>query len=506
MRIVIELKQDANSEVVLNQLYIHTRMQTTFGANMLALVNNEPKVLNLKQIIENYVSHRREIVRKRTIFELSQAQSRAHILEGLIIALDNIDEAIKLIKESKSTEQAREALISAFTLTKEQSNAILDMKLQRLTSLEQEKIKKEHSELIKLIEELKSILASAKRIDDIIKKELFELQKYSNERRSQIINLEATSLEMEDIVEEESTVITVTHSGYIKRMPLTAYKQQKRGGKGIIATGKKEEDFVKDIFIANTHSYILFFTNRGRVHWLKVYNIPESSRYASGKPIVNLIEMDDEKVTAFVPVKSFDDSHYLIMATKKGVIKKTNLDAYSHPRKGGIIAITLENNDELINVKLTDGKQQIVLATKSGTAVRFNETDVRPTGRSASGVRGISLRDDEVIGMVVATDDKTILTVTENGYGKRTSISEYRLTARGGVGVRNILCSERNGTVVSIGSVSENDEVMFISKNGITIRVPAKDISVIGRSTQGVRIMRLDDGDKVVGAARIAEE
>lgn len=509
IRAVIELKKDADANVVLNQLFQHTRMQTTFGIIMLALVNNEPKVLSIKSLIHHYVEHRKDVVRKRALFDLNKAQVRAHVLEGLIVALSSINNVIKLIKESKSVENAKEALASKFNLTNEQAVAILEMRLQRLTSLEQEKIKQEHSDLLKLIEELKSVLSDPQKILDIIKKELSELRsKYADKRRTQIIDSENAELETEDLIKEEEMAITITNSGYIKRLPLQTYKLQRRGGKGVIATTTKEEDIVKDIFVASTHSYILFFTNKGRVYWLKVYNIPEASRQARGKAIINLLQLsNDEVVTAFVPVRQFDDKHFLIMATKNGTIKKTELMAYSNPRKTGIVAITLDEKDELINVELTDGNQQIILATQDGNAVRFEESKVRPTGRSAQGVRGVSLKDkDEAIGMEVASDERTLLTVTENGYGKRTPIFEYRLTNRGGSGVINIQCSERNGKVVSICSVTDNDDVIFISKNGIIIRVPSTDISVIGRNTQGVRIMKLEANDKVVAAVKVPKE
>ena len=471
IRVVIELKKDADANVVLNQLYQHTRMQTTFGIIMLALVNNEPKVLNLKALIHYYIEHRKDVVRRRALFDLNKAQVRAHLLEGLIIALKSINNVIKLIKESKSVENASQALISAFKLTKEQATAILEMRLQRLTSLEQEKISEEHKGLLKLIEELEAILSNPQKILDIIKKELSELrQKYGDARRTRIIDGEENGIETEDLI--------------------------------------KDEDIVKDIFVASTHAYILFFTNKGKVYWLKVYSVPEASRIARGKAIVNLLQMaNDETVTAFVPVKEFDSKHFLIMATKNGTVKKTEVMAYSNPRKNGIVAITLDEKDELINVALTDGSQQIILATKGGNAVRFEEKNVRPTGRSAQGVRGIRLSDkDEVIGMEVASDEKTLLTVTENGYGKRTQISEYRLINRGGSGVINIQCSERNGGVVCICSVTDNDDIIFISKNGIIIRVPSTDISVIGRNTQGVRIMKLKDDDKVVSAVKVLRE
>ena len=509
IRVVVELKRDAQPEVMINQLYMHSRLQTTFGITMVALVHNVPQLLNLGELIGHYVEHRKDIVKKRTLFDLNKAQQRAHILEGLLVALKSLDLTIKLIKESKSVDEAKNKLIAKFLLTEEQSTAILDLRLQRLTSLEQDKIRQEHEDLLKLITELTDILHSPQRILDIIKQELAELkQEYADARRTFISGEEVTQLDMEDIVEEGMSVITITHSGYIKRQPLDAYRQQNRGGKGLIATTTKEEDVVQDIFTAHTHSYMLFFTNKGKIHWLKSYYIPESSRQSRGTAIVNLVELDEgEQVTAYLPVKDFEPNKFLIMATKKGTIKKTELEAYSNPRKGGIIAITLEEGDELITVKMTSGNNQIMMATKQGNAVRFEETDVRSTGRSAQGVRGIKLdKDDEVVGMIVVEDGKAILTITENGYGKRTQIDEYRLISRGGSGVRNIICSERNGNVVSINSVSENDEIMLISSSGITIRTAVSQISVIGRNTQGVRIMRLETDDKVVSVANIVNQ
>jgi len=509
IRILIELKKDTNAYVLLNQLYMHSRLQVTFGIIMVALVNNVPKILNLSQLIHYYIEHRKDVVRKSKLFDLHKAQKRAHILEGLIISLNNLDKTIKIVKESRSVEEARTNLISNFSLSEEQSIAILEMRLQRLTSLEQEKVKKEHQDLLKLIAELKVILESPQKILDIIKHELLELkQNYSDQRKTEILETEVQSFEMEDIIEESNCVITITHSGYIKRQLLQTYKQQKRGGKGLIATTTKEEDFVRDIFIASTHSYILLFTNKGKVHWLKVYDIPEASRQARGKAIVNLVNLQsDEKVTAYIPIKNFDPNKYLIMATKNGTIKKTSLTSYSNPRRGGIVAITLDQNDNLINVKLTDGNKEIILATRNGIAVRFNESNVRAIGRSGQGVRGIRLSaDDYVIGMVVATNDKTLLTVTENGYGKRTNISEYRLISRGGSGVRNIICSERNGKVVSINSVTDENQIMLITKNGITIRMQVSQIHVIGRNTQGVRMINLHENDKLVSVAKIIKE
>ncbi|MBW2989260.1 DNA gyrase subunit A [Candidatus Woesearchaeota archaeon] len=509
MSIIIELRKDANPNVVLNQLYKHTRLQDTFGIIMVALVNNEPKVMGLKQIISHFVSHRKEVVRRRTEFDLKKAEERAHILEGLLKAMEDIDKTVKLIKGSRSVNDAKALLQSELGITEKQALAILDMKLQRLAALEQEKVKTEHSNLIKLVGELKEVLASDQKILEIIKGELMELKdKYGDERRTEVTIDEAETFEMKDLIKDEKMVITVTHSGYIKRQPLNAYKQQRRGGRGVIAAGTKEQDFVEDIFIASTHSYLLFFTNKGRIHWLKVYEVPEGSRQALGKSIANLLNIEnDERITAFIPVRQFNKGEFLVMATRNGTVKKTELMAYSNPRKGGIIAVTLEENDELIQVVKTDGKKRIMLATRDGAAVEFEEKDVRPTGRSAKGVRGATLREgDSVIGMVIADNSKTLVTITENGYGKRTNISEYRLTRRGGVGVRNIICSERNGKVVSVKSADDKDGIMFISKSGIIIRTPVKGISVIGRATQGMRLMKLDEGDKVVAAAKIIKE
>jgi DNA gyrase subunit A len=508
IRVVIELKGDTNVKVVLNQLYKHTRAQTTFGIIMLALVDGEPHVLNLKQLLQHYIDHRKDVITKRTKFDLRKAEERAHILAGIITALDNIDDVIKIIKNAKLVSEAKASLMKRFDLTEKQAIAILDMKLQRLTSLEQEKVKKEREELLKLIEELKAILGSEQRILDIIKKELHELKsKYADERRTEITDVETTELNMEDLVKPADMIITVSHAGYIKRLPVHTYKQQRRGGKGVIGAGKKEEDFIESLFVANTHSYILFFTNKGKVHWLKVYYIPEASRQARGKAIVNLLQLDkDEKITAFVPVKEFDDSHFIVMVTKNGIIKKTNLEEFSNPRKTGIIACKLRGDDELINVGLTDGNKNIVIATKNGMAVRFKEDKVRAMGRTAAGVRGITLRNDKVVGMVVADGDATLLTVTENGYGKRTKLSAYRETNRGGVGVRNIICSERNGKVVGVRPVTDYDDLMFISKNGIIIRTAGKGLSVIGRNTQGVRVMKLSEEDKLVAAAKVVKE
>ncbi len=504
MRIVIELNKGADHNIVLNQLYKHSRLQDTMGVTMLSLVDNEPKVLNLKQMIGFFIIHRSNIITKRTQFDLKKAKERAHILEGLITALKDIDSVIKKIKASKTVDDASKSLMKGYKLTSIQAKAILEMRLQKLASLEQENIKKEYSELLELIKKLEHILSNNDEILKIIKEETEDMKKYSNERRTHFTEYQE-DLDMEDLIKPHDVVVTITHSNYIKRLPVDTYKQQRRGGKGIIATGTKEEDFVENLFIANTHSYILFFTDKGKVYWLKVYSVPEASRQANGKAIVNLIQTEkDEKINALIPVKEFKEGEYLILATKKGIIKKTSLDAYSRPRKGGIIAINLDDDDELINAALTDGTKEIIIATKKGMAVRFNEQDARPIGRSARGVKGINLRkEDEVIGMVVADPSKTLLSITENGFGKRSKIEDYRLVRRASIGVINIKTSERNSNVVSIKTVDDDDELMFISKRGIIIRVPVKGISTIGRNTQGVRLMKLKEKDKVVSAAKI---
>ncbi len=508
MRIVIELKRDANAEVVLNQLYHHTRLQTTFGINMLALVNNVPRTMNLKELIHQYVEYRKEIVRKRTAFDLKKAEEKAHILEGLIIALNNLDAVIKLIRGSDSVDNARKGLMRNHRLTEIQANAILDMKLQRLTSLEQRKVQDDYEELLKLIAELRSILASEQRILDIIVSELNELrQKYGDKRRTAIEENGEECIEVEDMVSDDAMVITVSNSGYIKRTSPDLYKQQRRGGRGIQAATTKEEDFVTHLFVATNLSYILFFTDKGRVYWLKVYQVPESSRQAKGKAIINLLNLGDgERITTMIPVREFNGKTFLLMVTKKGVVKKTNLIEYSRPRKGGIIAVNLDEDDNLVDVVQTDGNQNLLIGTRKGVAVKFSEEDARDIGRSARGVRGINLeKGDSVIGVVIADDSKTLLTITENGYGKRTLISEYRLIRRGGKGVINIICSGRNGDVIDIKSIEDNDELMLVSMNGTLIRILAKDISVIGRNTQGVRLMRLEEGDKVMSTAKIIE-
>ncbi len=504
IRIVIELRRDANPDVILNQLYKHTRMQETFSIINLALVKNQPRVLNLKELILCHINHRREVITRRTQFELKKAKQRAHILEGLIIALESIDRAVDLIKKSESVQDARHELISAFSITEKQANAVLEMRLQKLSSLEQKKIREELESLLKLIEELKAILASEHKVLSIIKSELHDLkEKYGDQRKTSFMDIEE-DFETEDLIKQEDVAVTVTHHGYIKRIPLASYRQQRRGGRGIIAAKTKEDDFVEDIYITSTHDYLLFFTNKGNLHWLKAYAVPEESRISKGKAIVNLLDLKNEKVTAVIPVKEFSKGFYLLMATKKGIVKKTDLLSFSRPRCGGIRAITLDSDDELINAVLSDGSKNMLIATSSGMASKFSEKDIRPTGRSSQGVRGIRLRENDlVVGMTHADDSMGLLTVTENGYGKRTRISDYRLIRRGGRGVINIQCTQRNGKVVSVMPASDEEDIILISRRGIVIRIPARGISVIGRNTQGVRLMKISEDDAVVSAAKV---
>ncbi len=507
MRIVVELKRDAPAEIVLNQLFKHTQMQTTFGVIMLALVDGQPRVLSLKQLLTYFIDYRHDVVTKRTQFELKKAEHRAHILEGLKIALDHIDAVIKLIRASKTPQDAKDGLMKKFKLSEIQAQAILDMRLQRLTGLEREKIEQEYLDVIKLIEKLKGILESKPQRMNIIKEELLDLKKkYGDERRTEIRE-EEEEFTIEDLIAEEDMVITITHSGYIKRLSVSSYRKQSRGGRGVIGIETKEEDFVEHLFIASTHHYILFFTPKGRCYWIKVHEIPVGGRLAKGKPVINMLDLgEEEKIAAFVPVREFDDQHFVVMATRNGVIKKTRLSAFSNPRRGGINAMNIPEKDDLIEAKITDGSCDIVLGTKEGQAIRFHEDKVRDMGRAAYGVRGITLsKRDLVIGMVVVKRDTTLLSVTENGYGKRSSISDYRVTNRGGKGIINIKATERNGKVVTIKEALDEDELMLITQKGIIIRQPVKQISVIGRNTQGVRLINLDSGDKVVDVARVAK-
>jgi DNA gyrase subunit A len=507
MRIVIELKKETPAEITLNQLFKLTQMQSTFGVIMLALADGVPRVLNLKELLTLFIEHRHTVITRRTKYELAQAEHRAHILEGLKIALENIDAVIKLIKSSKDPAEAKDGLMKKFNMTEIQAQAILDMRLQRLTGLERKKVEEEYLELIKLIATLKGILESKAKRMNIIKEELLALKKNFGDLRRTEIREEEEEFTIEDLIAEEDMVITVTHYGYIKRLGIDAYRRQGRGGKGVIGIETREEDFVEHLFIASTHDYILFFTNIGKCHWLKVHEIPVGGKVTKGKSITNLLDLaEGERIRAFAPVKEFVENRYVVMSTKKGTIKKTELSAFSNPRRGGINAINIEEGDELIEATITDGTCDIVLGTKEGLAIRFPEDKVRSMGRTAYGVRGISLRGlepsgsgrgkDEVVGMVVIKREATLLVVTENGFGKRTPISDYRVTNRGGKGVINVKTSERNGKVVAIKEVLEEDELMIITEKGIIIRQPVKQIKEIGRNTQGVKLINLDEGAK----------
>ncbi len=507
MRIVIDLKKGEISNVILNQLYKHTAMQSTFGVIMIALVNNQPRVLHLRKLLSNFIQHRREVVVRRTRFDLRKAEERAHILQGLKIALENLDAVIALIKASTSPEEAKTGLIRKFKLSEVQAQAILDMRLQRLTGLEREKIIAEYEETLKEIARLNEILASDVLVMKIIRDELLAIkQEYGDARRTEIV-AETSEIDAEDLIKDEDMVVTISHAGYIKRNPLTTYRAQKRGGKGKIGMETKEEDFVERLFTATAHSYLLFFTNKGRVYWLKVHQIPEASRQAKGKAIVNLIQISQaERVTAALPVREFTPGHFILMATKKGIIKKTELEFYSHPRPSGIIAITLEEGDELISTEVTDGKRDVFLGTRDGLSIRFSETDVREIGRTGKGVIGIRLDEgNEVVGMEIVRDNSTILTVTENGYGKRSTLEDYRSQGRGGKGIITIKTTEKNGRVIGMAQVSEDDEILLITTNGKVLRIRTKDISVQGRNTQGVRLFDIDEGDKVISFAKVVE-
>ena len=510
VRVVIELKRNEIPLVVLNNLYKHSQLQTTFGVNMLALVNNRPEVLNLKRILEAFVEHRREVVVRRTAYDLRKAEERAHILEGLKIALDNLDAVIALIRRSQSPDVARAGLMQQFRLSEIQANAILEMRLQRLTQLERDKLVEEYREVLKTIEYLRSVLGSEALVRKIIRDELSEIkEKYQDERRTKIVKEEA-ELTLEDLIAEEEVVVTISHAGYIKRNAVTLYRAQRRGGKGKIAMGIKEEDFVETLFTASTHDALLFFTDAGKVYWLKVHEIPEASRAAKGKALVNLLALSkDEKVTATLPVKEYRADRFVIMGTKQGVIKKTELSAYSNPRQGGIIALSLDAGDKLIGVDLTDGQREILLGTKQGITIRFKEEDVRAMGRTAHGVRGITLETgDEVIGMETITPDSTtaILTVTEGGYGKRTPVNEYRVQGRGGKGIISVKTTERNGPAVGFLQVRGEDEIMVMAAQGKVLRCKVDDIREIGRNTQGVRLLEMDgDEDRVVAVVRLVE-
>ncbi len=508
MRIVIELKKGFDGNIVLNQLYKHSQLQTSFGIINLALVNNEPKVLSLKEMCVEFIKHRKEVVTRRTAFDLKKAEERDHILQGLLIALKSIDEVIRLIKASKDVENARSGLMNNYILSEMQANAILEMRLSRLAALEQQKILEEHNELVSFIADLKSILASEERVRKIIKDELlFIKENYGDKRRTEIIEAEGEILESEDLIEDEKVVITLTNSGYIKRIPLEVYKAQKRGGKGIIAAETKDDaDFVEHVITTSNLTQVLFFTTDGTVNWMKAYQVPEAGRYAKGTAIVNLLKLEQgQKITSIIPVQEFKEGEYLVMITKKGIVKKTSVMDYSRPRQGGIIGITLREGDGLVTVKLTQGNHQLIIATKDGRAVRCKEEDIRAVGRSGMGVKGINVKDSEVVGMEIC-EAPYVLTVTEKGYGKRSEVNDYRLINRGGSGVINIKITEKNGPVAAIKVVSDNDDIICVTKKGVLIRMSVKDISVIGRNTQGVRVMKLDEDDALVNVAKILSD
>lgn len=505
MRIVIELKKDANPSVVLNLLYKHTKLQDTFGVIMLALVDNEPRVLNLKEILSNYIDFQKEVVTRRTVFDLNKAEARAHILEGLKIALDNIDEVISIIRNSKTTEIAKNTLMERFGLSEKQSQAILEMRLRRLTGLERDKIEEEYNELMKLIEYLNSILASEEKLLGVIKDELIEIKnKYSDERRSKIEKV-VNEIDIEDLIQEEEVVITLTHSGYIKRIPSDTYSSQRRGGKGIQAMTTKEDDFVEHIMITSTHSDVLFFTNRGRVYKLRAYEIPEAGRQAKGTNIINLIAIEqDEKIQTVLTVADGKKEGFLFMGTKQGIVKKTHISEFKNLRKNGLIAISLKDGDELLKVKNTYGDANIIVVTQNGYAVRFNEQNVRAMGRTASGVKAINLKDDDIaVCMDIAVDDEELLVISENGFGKRTPIKEYKVQNRGGVGLITYKISEKTGKLVGATVCKVDDELMLINSSGVAIRINVSDISVTSRSAMGVTLMRTSDTEKVVAIAKI---
>ncbi|MBD1400757.1 DNA gyrase subunit A [Pelovirga terrestris] len=510
MRIVIELKKDMVAGVVLNQLYKMTAMQSSFGIIMLAIVKGQPKILTLREVLDNFIDHRREIVTRRCIFELKKAEARAHILQGLKIALDHLDEVINLIKTSANSPEAKARLMERFAFTDIQAQAILDMRLHRLTGLEREKILEELAQVLAQIERLKEILASEVEILAIIKQELIDVkEKFANPRRTEIIDRTA-DLTLEDMIVEEDMVVTVTHSGYIKRNAVSLYRAQRRGGKGRSGMRTKDEDFVENLFIASTHSYILIFTNLGKLYWLKVHEVPQGGMASRGKAIVNLLDLaPDEKVTTILPVKKFEEGRYIVTATARGIIKKTDLMAYSNPRSGGIIALTIDEGDSLIEARLTDGNRDLLLASSNGKSIRFPETNIRSMGRTARGVRGITLDpDDEVVGLQSVTDSTAmaLVTITEHGYGKRTDIAEYRVQSRGGKGIITIKTSQRNGRVVAIRMVDEDSDLMFITNRGKMLRTKVRNIRAIGRNTQGVRMMVLEADEFIVSVAMLAEK
>jgi DNA gyrase subunit A len=508
MRVVVELKRNEVAEVILNQLYKHTQMQTSFGIILLAIHQNQPKLLSLKEMLRLFIQHRQEIVIRRSRFDLNKAEARAHILEGLKKAIDHIDAVIATIKASKTPKEAKDRLIEKFAFSDVQAQAILEMRLQRLTNLEQRKIVDEYEEIIKLINRLKALLASERLILNSIKEELLSIRDaFGDERKTEIVEA-APEIRVEDLIAEEDMVVTITHTGYIKRNPISLYRSQHRGGKGKMGINVKEEDFVEDLFIASTHDYILFFTDAGKIHWMKVHELPQAGRITRGKAIVNLLNLSpEEKATTILSLKDFAKGKFITFMTKRGTIKKTALEAYSNPRSGGIIAIHLDDEDELISTKLTDGKQFLFIATKMGKAIHFPENQIREMGRTARGIRGIKIsKEDEVVGVEVVAPHTQILTVTANGYGKRTQASEYRTQNRGGSGIFTVKRTQRTGDVIAIKIVADEDDLMLISSKGKIIRLRAVDIPVQGRSTQGVRLIALEEGERVVAVARLAEK
>ncbi|MBD7944865.1 DNA gyrase subunit A [Psychrobacillus sp. FSL K6-2684] len=509
MRIVIEVRKDANSHVLLNNLYKQTALQSSFGINMLALVDNQPKVLNIKEMLYYYLEHQKVVIRRRTQFELNKAEDRAHILEGLRIALDHIDEIIKLIRSSQTGEEAKRGLTEQFNLSERQAQAILDMRLQRLTGLERDKIEEEYKALVELIEELKFILANEYRVIEIIREEITEIRdRYSDDRRTEIVAGGVEVFEDEDLIPVENSVLTLTNKGYIKRLPANTYKSQKRGGRGVQGMGTNENDFVEHLLNTSTHDTILFFTNKGKVYRARGFEIPEYGRTAKGLPLINLLGIEkDEHVTAMIPMATFEEDSYFIFTTKHGVTKRTPVSGFAHIRANGLIAISLRDEDELIAVRLTDGKKQIIIGTRQGKLVRFEETDIRSMGRTAGGVRGIRLKDDDyVVGMEIIEPGQEILVVTEKGYGKRTPESEYRLQTRGGMGVKTCQITEKNGPLCAVKAVEGLEDLMLITINGMLIRMDVNDISITGRSTQGVRLMRLSNNELIATVAKVAKE
>lgn len=505
MRVVIELKRDAQPAVVMNQLYKHTQMQVTFGVITLAIVNGVPKILTLSEVMKHFLDHRMEVLIRRTKYELDAAERRAHILEGYIIALDNIDAVIETIKASKDTETAKINLMKRFKLSEIQAKAILDMRLQRLTGLERKKIENEYKEILKLIEKLQGILENETRRNEILKDELLEIKdRFGDERRTEIIH-DPKEFSLEDIIAEEEVVVTISHKGFIKRFPVSGYRRQGRGGRGITGAGTKDEDFIEHMFIASTHQYIMFFTQQGRCYWLKVHEVPESGRASRGRSILNLLEKDrNDKITAFITVKEYTDDRFLVMATKNGTIKKTVLSAYANVRRGGINAINLVKNDELIAVKMTDGNNDIIIGTKNGMAIRFEEKKVREMGRTSTGVRGIRLNPaDEVVGFIVVKSVSTLLVITDKGYGKRSSIVDYRITNRGGKGVITVKTGEKTGKLIAMMEVNDRDELVIITNQGMVIRQGLHAIRVMGRNTQGVRVINLKDNDSIADIAKV---